>query len=289
MDLRFTYPILFCTLILMNYGGVDAAKNLQEKSSSSSSVYNHKHQSNGTDAEKKTESAQIGLFTMDELLSFRVGTKLPIFFPIRNLSLYPPLFLPENFAKIIPFSTKEAAAVFDLFSVPPVSRRGEAFLGTLITCEESIEGENKICATSLESMIGFVEKAFGPEVDFEFVTTTHPTITTPIIQSYTVLEAPLEIRSAKKVACHPFPYFYAVYFCHSDPNYGTKAFKVRLVAESTGDEVEAVVVCHLDSKSLRSDHLVFRMLGIEKGGSFCHVFRQGDIVWIQKTSPLAAM
>ncbi|KAE8729614.1 hypothetical protein F3Y22_tig00003507pilonHSYRG00188 [Hibiscus syriacus] len=227
---------------------------------------------------------------MDELLSFRAGTKLPIFFPIRNLSLYPPLFLPQNLAKIIPFSTKEAAAVFHLFSVPPVSRQGEAFLGTLLTCEDSIKGENKICATSLDSMVGFVEKAFGPGVGFEFVTTTHPTITTPMIQSYTVLEAPVEIRSGKIVPCHPFPYFYAVYFCHSDPNYGTKAFKLRLAAESGGDEVEAVVVCHLDSKNLSSDHIVFRMLGIEKGGSFCHVFRQGDLVWIQKTTtPVAAM
>ncbi|KAK8624823.1 hypothetical protein V6N13_089709 [Hibiscus sabdariffa] len=277
---RFSYPILFCALILMFYVGVDAAKNLQEKVSSSSSMV--------LDAEKKMKSAQIGLFTIDELLSFRAGTKLPIFFPIRNHSLYPP-FLPQNLAKTIPFSTKEAAAVFDLFSVPPVSPEGEAFLGTLLTCEESVKGENKICATSLDSMLGFLEKSFGPGVDFEFVTTTHSTITTPIFQSYTVLEAPSEIRSAKKVPCHPFPYFYAVYFCHSDPGYGTKAFKLRLAAESSGDEVEAVVVCHMDSKDLSSDHLVFRMLGIEKGSSFCHVFRQGDLVWIQKTSPLAAM
>ncbi|PPR90026.1 hypothetical protein GOBAR_AA30658 [Gossypium barbadense] len=227
MVLRYTYPVLLCILILM-HGRWGYA---------------------------------VGLFTMDELLNFHVGQKLPIFFPIRNLSLYPPFFLPPKYQNIIPFI--KPAAMFNLFKVPPSSPKGKAFLGTLYSCD-SINGETtKICATSLDSMLGFVKKAFGPDVDFKFITTTHPTLTTPVFQNYTVLGPPVEIVSVKKVPCHP-------------------AFRLRLVGDGSEDEVEAVVVCHLDSKNLSSDHLVFRMLGVEKGSSYCHVFRQGDIVWIQQ-------
>ncbi|MBA0782657.1 hypothetical protein Gotri_000507, partial [Gossypium trilobum] len=208
---------------------------------------------NETKISHHIKGAEVGLFTMDELLNFHVGQKLPIFFPIRNLSLYPPFFLPPKYQNIIPFI--KPAAMFNLFKVPPSSPKGKAFLGTLYSCD-SINGETtKICATSLDSMLGF---------------------------NYTVLEPPVEIVSVKKVPCHPFPYFYAIYFCHTDLNYETRAFKLRLVGDGSGDEVEAVIVCHLDSKNLSSDHLVFRMLGVEKGSSYCHVFRQGDILWIQQ-------
>ncbi|MBA0878550.1 hypothetical protein Goshw_010414 [Gossypium schwendimanii] len=267
MVLRYTYPVLLCILILMHGRWGYAVKD---------EIFRE----NETKISHHIKSAEVGLFTMDELLNFHVGQKLPIFFPIRNLSLYPPFFLPPKYQNIIPFI--KPAAMFNLFKVPPSSPKGKAFLGTLYSCD-SINGETtKICATSLDSMLGFVKKAFGPDVDFKFITTTHPTLTTPVFQNYTVLEPPVEIVSVKKVPCHPFPYFYAIYFCHTDLNYETRAFKLRLVGDGSGDEVEAVIVCHLDSKNLSSDHLVFRMLGVEKGSSYCHVFRQGDILWIQQ-------
>ncbi|XWS54620.1 hypothetical protein CRYUN_Cryun10bG0104400 [Craigia yunnanensis] len=229
------------------------------------------------------ENAEVGLFTIDDLRGFYVGKKLPIFFPIRDHSLYPP-FLPKEIADTIPFSSSQASTILQLFSVSPDSPKGKAIRETLRNCEFKA-GETKICATSLESLLGFLRKAFGPEVDFKFISTSHPTITTPILQNYTVLEPPREIQSAKKVACHPNPYLYAVYFCHIDANYQTKAFKLSLVGDS-GDKVEALVVCHMDTSAFNSDHIAFRLLGIKKGNSFCHVFREGDIVWIQP-SPIA--
>ncbi|KAE8726699.1 Pentatricopeptide repeat superfamily protein isoform 1 [Hibiscus syriacus] len=155
--------------------------------------HNMEHQHHGHD-----ESAELGLFTLDELLS-------------------------------------------------PDSPRGKAVQDTLEKCElEAAQGETKICATSLESLHGFLSNAFGPKVDFKFISTRHPTITTPIFQNYAVLESPREIESAKKVACHPMPYLYAIYFCHFDAT-ETKVFKLQLAGDITGDKVEALVVCHIDT------------------------------------------
>ncbi|XP_022749129.1 BURP domain-containing protein 11-like isoform X2 [Durio zibethinus] len=232
------------------------------------------------------ESAEIGLFTIDELRGFYVGKKLPLFFPIKDHSLYPP-FLPKEVADTIPFSSSQAPTILQLFSVSPDFPKGKVVRETLRKCElEAAQGETKICATSLESLLGFLRKAFEPEVDFKFITTSHPTITTPTLQNYTVLEPPREIQSAKKVACHPLPYLYAIYFCHFDAS-ETKAFKLSLVGDS-GDKVDAVVVCHMDTSGWSSDHISFRMLGIKQGNSICHVFAEGNMVWIQP-SPIAAM
>ena len=232
------------------------------------------------------ENAEIGLFTIDDLHAFYVGKKLPIFFPIKDHSLYPP-FLPKEVAGTIPFSSSQVSTILQLFSVSPDSPKGKAVQDTLKKCEfEAAEGETKICATSLESLHGFLRKAFGPEVDFKFISTSHPTITTPILQNYTVLESPREIQSAKKVACHPLPYLYAIYFCHFDAT-ETKAFKFPVIGDS-GDKVDAIVVCHMDTSGWSSNHVAFRMIGIKHGNSVCHVFAQGNIVWIQP-SPIGAM
>ncbi|XP_039066885.1 BURP domain-containing protein BNM2A-like [Hibiscus syriacus] len=298
------------------------------KSSKMVNDHNMEHQYHGHD-----QSAEIGLFTLDELRAFTVGKKLPIFFPIKNHSLYPP-FLPKSLVETIPFSSSQVSDILQFFSVPPDSPKGKAVQDTLQKCGlEAAQGETKICATSLESLHGFLSNAFGPKVDFMFISTRHPTMTTPIFQNYTVLETPREIESPNKasleslhgflsnafgpkvdfmfistrhptmttpifqnytvletpreiespnkVACHPIPYLYAVYFCHFDAT-ETRVFKLKLAGEITGDEVEAVVVCHMDTSGWSSDHDAFRMLGVKRGDAVCHVFSQGNLVWINQ-------
>ncbi|KAK8485494.1 hypothetical protein V6N13_133342 [Hibiscus sabdariffa] len=105
-------------------------------------------------------------------------------------------------------------------------------------------------------------------------------MTTPIFQNYTVLESP------KKVACHPMPYLYAVYFCHFDA-IGTKTFKLQLAGDITGDKVDAIVVCHMDTSGWSSDHAVFRMFGMKHGDALCLVFFEGNLVWIDQPSTIA--
>lgn len=263
MILRFSFPFLFCVLLLMN-GRIDAAED-------------HDHH---------IENEEVGLFTIDELRGFNVGKKLAIFLPIRNHSLYPPNFLPKQIADSIPFSLSQASTILQLFSVSPDSPKGKAVLDTLNSCElKSDQFATKICATSLESMFDFLRKSFGSTGDVDdlkYITTNHPTLKTPILQNYTVLEPPREIQSGKKAGCHHMPYLnYAVYFCHYDSSTETKAFKLRLVGDSSGDEVDALVVCHMDTSGWSPNHVAFRMLGMKHGNSVCHLFRQGDIIWIQ--------
>ncbi|OMO63442.1 hypothetical protein COLO4_32436 [Corchorus olitorius] len=235
---------------------------------------------------KHDERAELGMFTIDEVHNFDVGMKLPVFFPIKDHSLYPP-FLPKQISDSIPFSSSQLSNILQLFSLSPDSPKGKAVRDTLKKCElEEAQGETKICATSLESLFGFLRSVFGPEADFKYISTKHPTITTPILQSYRVLEAPREVESAKKVACHPMPYVYAIYFCHFDAT-ETKAFKLKLVGDTTGDMIDAVVVCHMDTSGWSSNHMAFGMLGINPGDPVCHVFSQGNIVWIQTPVDLA--
>ncbi|XVF18961.1 hypothetical protein REPUB_Repub11eG0069200 [Reevesia pubescens] len=266
-------------------GGANSMKNLEEKQN----FFPLYHTDGGAKMEHQhnVESAEIGLFSMDDLRAFSVGQKLRMFFPIKDHSLYPP-FLPKEVADIIPFSSSHASNILQFFSVSPDSPKGKAVQDTLRKCElDAAKGETKICATSFEILHGFLRKAFGPEVDFKFISTSHPTMTTPTLQNYTILEPPREIQSAKKVACHPLPYLYAIYYCHFDAT-ETKTFKLPLVGDS-GDKVEALVVCHMDTSGWSSNHIAFRMLGIKHGNSACHVFTQGNLVWIQQPSLIVAM
>ncbi|XVF67354.1 hypothetical protein PTKIN_Ptkin10aG0114300 [Pterospermum kingtungense] len=191
------------------------------------------------------ENTEIGLFTIDELLGFYAGKTLPIFFPIKDHTLYPP-FLPKHISDTIPFSSSQVSTILKLFSVSLDSPKGKAVQDTLKKCEiEAAQGETKICATSLQTLHGFLRKAFGPEVDFN------------LLLPYDATE--------------------------------TKVFKLSLVGDSTGDKVEALVVCHMDTSGWSSNHVAFRSLGFKHGSSVCHVFAQGNIVWIQPSPPIAAM
>ncbi|KAK8558263.1 hypothetical protein V6N13_038736 [Hibiscus sabdariffa] len=208
------------------------------------------------------ERVEIGLFTLDELRGFSVGKKLPMFFPIRDHSLYPP-FLPKEVADAIPFSSSQVSNILHLFSVSQDSPEGTVVQDTLQKCElESAEGWTRLCVTSLESLYGFLSKVFGPEIDFKLLSTRHPTMTTPIFQNYT-----------------------AVYFCHFDA-IGTRSFKLQLVGDSTGDEVDALVVCHMDTSGWSFDHAVFRVFGMKHGDALCHVLFEGSLVWINQSSAI---
>ncbi|KAK6240565.1 hypothetical protein SCA6_005954 [Theobroma cacao] len=151
---------------------------------------------------------------------------------------------------------------------------------TLQKCEIAPgKGETKTCATSLESMVDFVSGAFkGAPQDTRFVTTTHPTMSTASLQNYRVLETPKEIKSFRKVACHPMPYPYPVFFCHYDEDSSeTRVFKVSMIGENTKDKVDAAAVCHMDSASAALLNLT------DKQGKspMCHFFSAGDLIWVQ--------
>lgn len=103
-------------------------------------------------------------------------------------------------------------------------------------------------------------------------------MSTASLQNYRVLETPKEIKSFRKVACHPMPYPYAVFFCQYDEDSSeTRVFKVSMIGENTKDKVDAAAVCHMDSASAALLNLT------DKQGKspMCHFFSAGDLSWVQ--------
>lgn len=215
-------------------------------------------------------------FTTKDLF---VGKTMPVYFRRKNPSTSPH-FLPRDEADSIPFSLSHLPNLLQFFSISPDSSQAKAMEDTLNHCEtKPIEGEAKLCATSLESMLDFTRGVFGLDSPFRVVTTNYFGNSNVSFQNYTILEVPEEMLASKMVACHWLPYPYAVFYCHSQKS-ENKVYKVSLGGEN-GERVEAVAVCHMDTSQWNRDHASFRVLGIEPGTSpVCHFFPADNLVWV---------
>ncbi|KAE8687052.1 Pentatricopeptide repeat superfamily protein isoform 1 [Hibiscus syriacus] len=202
------------------------------------------------------QSAMV-FFTLKHL---KVGNSMPIYFPQKDSSSSPRL-LPRDEAESIAFSLKSLPNLLRFFAFSEDSPQAKAMEGTLRECEtESIKGEIKFCATSLESMLDFATNIFGNNDDFKIVATEHHTKSSTLFQNYTMLETPEEIPAPVMVSCHTKPYPYAVLYCHSQLT-ENKVFKVSLGGKND-DIVTAVAVCHMDTSQWNRNHVSFRVLGI---------------------------
>ncbi|KAJ0077398.1 hypothetical protein Patl1_36383 [Pistacia atlantica] len=214
-------------------------------------AHHHVHAHQSTHMDHMDPSSMV-FFTMKDL---KKGNIMPIYFRVNELS--------------------------DVF---PHSTQARAMEHTLKQCENHpIEGEIKLCPTSLESMLDFARSAFSLGTEFKFVNTRRLTKSTTEFQNYTILEVPDQIFAPKMVACHTMPYPYAVFYCHSQ-EIENKAFRVSLVGDN-GDRVEAIAVCHMDTSKWSRDHALFRVLGIEPGSShFCHFFQPDNLIFVPVSS-----
>ncbi|TKY67544.1 RAFTIN 1A [Spatholobus suberectus] len=225
-----------------------------------------------------TEAFKTGFFALDDL---HIGNVMTLQFPIQEVSH----FLPRKEAEAIPFSISQLPSVLQLFSIPEDSPEANAMRGTLGQCEgEPITGETKICATSLESMLEFVDTIIGSEAKRNILTTSYPTASSVPLQKYTILEISEDINAPKWVACHPLPYPFAIYYCHFIAT-GSKVFKVTLGGENGGNKIEALGICHLDTSDWSPDHILFRQLGIKPGKApVCHFFPIKHLMWVPQPS-----
>lgn len=257
----------------MNDDGVDSTNVLRLHSMDAHIEHVHSHSSSHMD---HIDPSLMVFFFIEDL---RVGKRMAIYFPKRDPSSSPH-FLPQEEADSIPFSLQELPNLLQIFSISQGSTQAKAMEDTLRQCEtKPIKGETKICATSLESMLGFTQAIFGLNTKFKVLSTTHFTESTTRLQNYTILENPQEISAPKIVACHTMPYPYAIFYCHYQES-ESKVFKVLLGGEN-GEKVEAVAVCHMDTSHWSPDHVSFRVLGIEPGSSpVCHFFPADNLVWI---------
>ncbi|CAI8616916.1 unnamed protein product [Vicia faba] len=209
-------------------------------------------------------------------------------FPVQEVSPY----LPKKEADSIPLSMSQLPSVLQLFSISEDSTQAKSMIRTLEECEgESITGETKICANSLESMLVFVNTIIGSDTKHKSIlSTSKPSPTATPLQKYTILEVSHDIHAPKWVACHPLPYPYAIHYCHYIAT-GTKVFKVTLVGDENGDKMEALGICHLDTSDWNPDHIVFRQLGIKAGKNtpVCHFFPVNHLLWVPVEPSKATM
>ncbi|KAJ8530160.1 hypothetical protein K7X08_036995 [Anisodus acutangulus] len=271
----------------------------QTRQGESSHLWIHDKQGENKHQQAKKENAHIHssshmdhidpslrvFFLMDDL---KQGKTMTVSFPRRDLSSSPN-FLPREEADSIPFSLKEIPNLLQRFSFSRNSPQAKAIEDTLRECEvPPIKGETKYCATSSEGMLDFVQGIMGGKTQFKALATTHLSNSTPLLQKYTILDAPQEVAAPKMVACHTMPYAYAVFYCHYTIS-KSKVFKVSLGGEN-GDKVEAIAVCHLDTSEWSPAHVSFQVLGISPGTSpICHFFPSDNLVWVPKIATAQAL
>ncbi|XP_077232298.1 uncharacterized protein LOC143868474 [Tasmannia lanceolata] len=183
-------------------------------------------------------------------------------------------FLPRGVAQFIPFSSSKLSDILNKFLISPGSLDAKAVKETLSICEApASKGENRYCATSLESMVDFITSKLGTNVQVLTTTVDKETAT----QEYTVGSGVKKMVGSKSVACHGQSYVYAVFYCHETSD--TTAYTVPLVGKD-GTTVEAVAVCHKDTSAWSPRFLAFQVLKVKQGSvPICHTVPQDHILW----------
>ncbi|CAI9267918.1 unnamed protein product [Lactuca saligna] len=187
-----------------------------------------------------------------------------------------PTFLPRQTADSIPFSSNKLPQIYNKFSIKPDSLEAKIMKQTLTQCEsEGIKGEEKYCATSLESMVDFSTTKLGKKVK-AISTEVNVKESTPL-QKYTI-EGAKKLVADRAVVCHRKNYAYAVFYCHK--TVGTRAYVVSLVGEN-GNKAKAVAVCHKDTSKWNPKHLAFKVLKVKPGSvPVCHFLPEDHVVWV---------
>lgn len=236
----------------------------------------HAHSSSHMD---HMDPSVIVFFQLEDL---KQGNSMPIHFPRRKPKSSPHL-LSKQEADSIPFASQKLPNLLELFSFSQDSPQAQAMENTLRECEtEPIKGETKFCATSLESMLDFIQKILGMESQIKVLSTNHLTNSEILLQKYTIMKIQ-EISAPKSVACHTMPYPYTIFYCHYQESI-SRVFRVSLDGEY-GDKSEAISVCHLDTSRWSENHVAFRVLGIKPGSSpVCHFFPADNFVWVPSTT-----
>ncbi|KAL5729264.1 hypothetical protein ACHQM5_002238 [Ranunculus cassubicifolius] len=228
-------------------------------------VYNY-----AASADQLRDDPNVALFFLEKDL--KAGKKMNLHFTRTTSGA---TFLPRELAKAIPFSSKKLPQVMENFSVKPESIEGEAMKETMKTCEEPAqEGEEKYCATSLESMLDFSVAKLGKNVQ---PMSTEVDKEDTFRQEYTIALGVKKMGGETSVVCHSQTYAYAVFYCHE--THSTKAYNVPLVG-ADGTKANAVAVCHTDTSKWNPKHMAFQVLKVKPGTvPVCHFLPQDHIVW----------
>ncbi|GLT50702.1 hypothetical protein SLA2020_241690 [Shorea laevis] len=215
-----------------------------------------------------TSSANIFFFESD-LHPGRL-MKLPGFTRTENRAT----FLPRAVADSMPFSSNKFSDILKLFSVEPKSVGAKVMKQNIENCKrESTKGEDKYCATSLESLIDLSVSRLGKKIQVLSTAVEKETK----VENFTIGKG-VKNMGEKDIVCHKLKYPYAVFLCHSIDK--TDVYKVPLIG-SDGTKVKAIAVCHKDTSTWHPRHLAFQVLKVKPGSvPICHFLAEETIVWV---------
>ncbi|KAB5534435.1 hypothetical protein DKX38_017521 [Salix brachista] len=180
-------------------------------------------------------------------------------------------FLPRLVAESIPFSSDKIPEILKYFALDVNSKEARVIRDEIGGCEDpNMEGEEKFCATSLESLIDFSVERLGRNVRVLSTDAGKK-------QEYTVSARARMIGDDKAAVCHKMRYPYAVHYCHVIAD--TKVYEVPLVG-ADGTKVKAVTVCHLNTSAWSPDHMAFQVLKIKPGPAVCHFLDSDTLIWV---------
>ncbi|XP_068327282.1 BURP domain protein RD22-like [Pyrus communis] len=190
-------------------------------------------------------------------------------------------FLPRRIAESIPFSSTKLPEILKHFSLEPSSVEANTIKETIQECEApGFKGEEKYCATSLESMIDFTTSKLGTSVE-ALVSTEEEKEATMFMRKYTIMPGVKKLEREKAVLCHKRNYPYAVFYCHAIKQ--TRAYIVPLVG-ADGVKAKAVAVCHIDTSEWNPKNLAFQVLKVKPGTiPICHFLPNDHNVWVPKS------
>ncbi|XP_004308362.1 PREDICTED: dehydration-responsive protein RD22-like [Fragaria vesca subsp. vesca] len=188
--------------------------------------------------------------------------------------------LPRQVTQSIPFSSSKFPEILTYFGVNPKSAAAERMKRTIKDCEApAIKGEEKYCATSLESLIDFTVSKLGKNVQ---VYATEAENKNEKKQEYSIDITGVLSLGDRSVVCHKENYVYGVFYCHKFYGTTTRAYMVPLVGVDGVTKAKALAVCHIDTTAWNPKHLAFQVLKIKPGNTIpvCHFLDTTSLLWV---------
>ncbi|XP_021735704.1 BURP domain-containing protein 5-like [Chenopodium quinoa] len=206
--------------------------------------------------------------------NLRFGAKMTLHF---QRSIKKGFFLPRELSKKIPFSSKKIPETLQILSLDPKSNEAYVLSKRIELCEEpTIEGVEKKCVTSLESMVDYVISMIGTNV--KALTTQ---VKKDAKMEYTIDGVKKLVKNDREtVVCHKMGYPYAVFFCHRTKT--LRSYMVSLVGKD-GSKIEAVAACHKETNGFL-DNYAKNVLKVVPGSThICHFPAAEDtVIWVPK-------
>ncbi|XVE78949.1 hypothetical protein DITRI_Ditri14bG0019200 [Diplodiscus trichospermus] len=206
--------------------------------------------------------------------NLHAGTKvkLPLLITPRDNTT----FLPRRVSESMPFSSNKLPEILKHYSLKAGSMAANSVSETIRNCERSsFDGEEKYCATSLESFVDLSVSMLGKDIQLLSNELGRET-ENPLF----AIGRGVQNMGEKNLVCHKMNYPYAVYFCHLIKK--TDVYEVPLVGID-GTKANALAVCHKDTSSWSPNHIAFQVLKVKPGTvPICHFLVRDTLVWVPK-------